>query len=108
MAYVFILINVLLTVYGLLAVKWQVSNAGSMPTTTYEQIHFLIGLVLSPWVISAYFAAFLASISWMIAIRKMELSYAYPFTSLSYVLVIISGAILFRESITIPKIMGLV
>ena len=38
---------------------------------------------------------------------KFELSYAYPFTSLSFVLVLVASALFFREAITVPKVLGL-
>ena len=78
-----------------------------MPEDGNARINFLVHIALNPWVISAYFAAFLASLSWMLAVRQLDLSYAYPFTSLSFVLVLVFSAVLFRESITVPKIMGL-
>ena len=38
---------------------------------------------------------------------KFELSYAYPFMSLAFVMVLILSALLFHESVTITKILGL-
>ena len=39
---------------------------------------------------------------------KFELSYAYPFTSVGFVLVLILSAVFFHEAITIPKVIGMV
>ncbi|SEH05457.1 4-amino-4-deoxy-L-arabinose-phosphoundecaprenol flippase subunit ArnF [Candidatus Venteria ishoeyi] len=38
---------------------------------------------------------------------KFELSYAYPFMSASFVLVFLISVILFQESITMYKVIGL-
>ena len=56
--------------------------------------------------ISAFLAALLASVTWMAAMTKLQLSHAYPFMSLAFVLVIIFSGALFNEPITPPKIIG--
>ncbi|MCX6056601.1 MAG: SMR family transporter [Chloroflexi bacterium] len=107
MDYLYILGTILFTVYGQIITKWQVGLAGPMPADIGEKINFLTRLVHNPWVISSLTAAFLAFLCWVGAMTKFELSYAYPFTSLSFVLVLIISVILFRETVTLPKILGL-
>jgi multidrug transporter EmrE-like cation transporter len=43
----------------------------------------------------------------MAAMTKFPLSYAYPFTSLAFVLVVFLSAIFFNESVTTSKALGL-
>jgi multidrug transporter EmrE-like cation transporter len=107
MSYFYVVITILLTVFGQIAIKWQVMNAGSLPSETSGKFLFLCKLLLNPWIISALAAAFLASISWMAAMTKLQLSHAYPFMSLSFVLVLILTGLLFHEPITWPKITGM-
>ncbi len=107
MGYVYIALTVLLTVYGQLVLKWQVLGAGSIPPDGAEKLIFLLRMLLNPWILSGFLAAFLASLAWMAAMTKFELSYAYPFMSLSFVLVMILSALLFGESVTAPKVVGL-
>jgi multidrug transporter EmrE-like cation transporter len=107
MNYLYILGTILFTVYGQIITKWQVGLAGPMPADIGEKINFLTRLVLNPWIISSLTAAFLAFICWVGAMTKFELSYAYPFTSMSFVLVLIFSVMLFRETVTLPKIFGL-
>lgn len=107
MSYVYIALTILLTVYGQLVIKWQVLEAGPFPEVTVERLLFLARLFQNLWVISALLAAFLASVAWMAAMTKFQLSHAYPFMSASFVLVLICSAILFQEPITTPKIVGL-
>ncbi len=107
MSYLFILATILLTVYGQFIVKWQIMNAGAMPADIRGRVTFLVHVALNPWVISAYIGAFLASLSWMMAVQQLDLSYAYPFTSLSFVLVVLLSPMLFGDSLTLPKVLGL-
>jgi drug/metabolite transporter (DMT)-like permease len=99
--------TVLFTVYGQLVVKWQVANAGTLPLAMGDRIRFLLGLLFNPWIMSGVVAGFLAMLCWMAAMTKFELSYAYPFMSLAFLLVLILSAVLFHEAITAPKVFGL-
>lgn len=107
MNYIYIFLTVLLTVYGQIIIKWQVMKNGILPVSSSEKLAYLFGLLINPWVISGLIAAFLASLTWMLAVSKLQLSYAYPFVSFSFVLVLISGALFFHEVITPFKLIGM-
>ena len=107
MSYVYVLCTVLLTVYGQIAIKWQVLEAGPFPADTGERLQFIGRLLLNPWVISAFAAALLASVLWMVAMTRLELSHAYPFMSLAFVFVMVCSAVFFSEPITPLKITGI-
>lgn len=104
--YLYIAGTILFTVYGQLIVKWQVSQAGSLPTGLAKKIPFLLRLATNPWIISSLSAAFLAFLCWMAAMTKFQLSYAYPFMSAAFMLVLILSAIFFNESLTSWKVIG--
>jgi drug/metabolite transporter (DMT)-like permease len=104
--FAYILATVLFTVYGQLVLKWQVNKAGVMPASALHKIIFLIRLIWNSWILSGMLAGFLAFLCWMAAMTKFELSYAYPFMSLSFLLVLILSAVLFREPMTIAKTVG--
>jgi multidrug transporter EmrE-like cation transporter len=106
MSYFYILCTILLTVYGQLVIKWQVLKAGVFPEYGGQKILFLLHLFLNPWVISAFIAALLASLTWMAAMTKLQLSHAYPFMSLAFILVMLFSGLLLNEPITTPKIVG--
>ncbi|MEP7288188.1 MAG: EamA family transporter [Chloroflexota bacterium] len=108
MPYLFILGMILLTVYGQMIIKWRVSTLGAMPDGFNEKVVYLLSFIFNPWIISSYAAAFVASLFWMGTVRQLPLSYAYPFTSLSFVLVLFLSAVIFHESITVPKIIGVI
>lgn len=108
MSYLYIFLTVILTVYGQIAIKWQVLKAGTLPEALADKILFLLQLLLNPWVISAFAAALLASVFWMAAMTKLQLSHAYPFMSLAFVLVLIASGLFFNEAITPLKIVGIV
>jgi drug/metabolite transporter (DMT)-like permease len=99
--------TVVLTAYSQLIVKWRVSRAGALPVDLAKKAVFLTGLFLDPWILTAILGAFFAGLAWMAAMTKLELSYAYPFMSLSFVLVSIFSGFLFHEAVTAPKVLGM-
>src|SRR5712692_6257157 len=101
-----ILSTILLTVYGQLVVKWRVGRAGPLPVDLAKKAMFLTKLLLDPWILTAIFGALFAGLAWMAALTKFELSYAYPFMSLAFVLVLILSAVFFHEAVTGPKVLG--
>ena len=107
MHYFYILITIILTVYGQLIVKWQVSLAGTFPASVGNKILFLGKLLINPWVISSMAAALLAGMAWMAAMTKLHLSYAYPFMGLTFVLVLVLSGIFFDEPMNWQKTVGI-
>jgi len=104
--FVYIALTILFTVYGQLVIKWQVSGAGEFPPELGEKIVFILRLLLNPWVISSFAAAFIASLTWMAAMTQFELSFAYPFMSLAFVVVMILSIMFLGEQLTWTKIAG--
>lgn len=107
MNYLYIALTILFTIYGQIIIKWQASLAGSLPVGGGDKLLFLLRLVLNPWVLSGFFAAFLASLTWMAAMTKFPLSHAYPFMSMAFVLVMFLSALFFQEPLTWPKVVGM-
>jgi multidrug transporter EmrE-like cation transporter len=106
MSYLYIVLTIALTVFGQIAIKMQVLQAGALPDTPHGKLVFLVRLLLNPWIISAFAAAFLASLSWMAAMTKFQMSYAYPFMSLNFVIVLLLGAWVFNEPLSLTRIAG--
>lgn len=107
MNHFYIFLTVVFTVYGQLIIKWQVGKAGALPAGLTEKGLFLFRLFLNYWILSGFVAAFLASLAWMAAMTKFDLSYAYPFMSLAFVLVLVLSGLFFQEPITWIKIVGM-
>lgn len=99
--------TILLTTYGQLVLKWQVTTPAAPPFRFMDDWPAIVVLLLRPWVISALGAAFLASLCWMAAMSRLELSKAYPFMALNFLLVGLLAIPLFGEALTRPKIAGL-
>jgi drug/metabolite transporter (DMT)-like permease len=98
--------TVLLTVFGQLVFKWRMDLKGEFPEGATNKFQYIIWAYLDPWIISGFAAAFLASMFWSITLTKFELSFAYPFMSLSFILVLFLSTLIFKEPFTINKFIG--
>lgn len=106
--YLYILFTIIFTVYGQLIIKWRIKYYGSLPEDSYEKLIFLISIILDPYILSGFISAFLASLAWMAAMTKFNLSHAYPFMGLNFVFVLILSAWLLNEPLNISKIVGVI
>lgn len=102
----YILATLAFTVYSQLIMRWQVSQAGALPSDLAGKLTFVGHLFLNPWVLTSIVATLLAGISWMLAMSRFEISYAYPWIGLNFVLMLLFGVLLFGEALNMPKIIG--
>ena len=108
MSYFYILATISLTIFGQLLSKWRMETLKKiLPQEGLEKVFFIFTtLIWDPYIIAAYASGFFASLCWFMALSKMELSYAYPFMSISFVLILIFSSIFFGETITWSKMIG--
>jgi len=104
----YIFSTVIFTVYSQLIMRWQVSLAGELPQEFSGKFQYVGSLLLNPWVLSGVVSTFLAGVSWMLAMTKFEVSYAFPFVSLNYVLILFASFFIFNEQLTMAKLIGTV
>lgn len=106
-SYFYIFATIAFTVYGQLILKWRIAQYGALPTGALSKLKFLVFLLFDPFIFSGFAAAFLAALAWMAAMTKFNLSYAYPFMSLNFVLVLVLSVWLLSEPVTLQKVIGI-
>jgi multidrug transporter EmrE-like cation transporter len=99
--------TILLTSYGQLVLKWQTGVPHPPLPGWAGRLPAVVQLLARPWVLSAFAAAFGASLCWMAALSRLELSRAYPFMALNFLLVTLVAIPAFGESMSLAKICGL-
>ena len=102
--------TILFTVFGQILLKWRLSMLHfTLPDTMLsDKLLTLIKLVFDPFIFVGFISAFIASLFWMAAMTKFEITYAYPFMSLSPAIVFLVGVFLLGETFTIGKVLGLI
>jgi multidrug transporter EmrE-like cation transporter len=106
MGYLYIFLTVVLTVYGQIILKWRLNQLAALPEDFTDKIVFLVKAVFDPYIFSSFFSAFIASLTWMAALKEFDLSKAYPFMSLSFIGVLFISYFLFKETLSVQKIIG--
>ena len=105
----YLLLAISFGVISQLIIKWQMSAFVFNDYETWQDKFALaFSMLLNPYIIISLFLTLLAGVTWMIAMTKFEISYAYPFTLLGLVLVTIFSVIFFGESVNTYKISGIV
>ena len=105
--YIYIALTIVFTVYGQIILKWRLTQIGlTLPDEFLMKIKSLTLLIFDPFILSGFISAFLASLAWMAAMTKFELSTAYPFMALNFVLVFLIAVPLFDEIVSWQKILG--
>ena len=105
----YLLLAISFGVVSQLIIKWQMSAFSFNDYETWQNKFTLaFSMLLNPYIMIALVLTLLAGVTWMIAMTKFEISYAYPFTILGLVFVTIFSVMLFGESVNIYKIGGII
>ena len=104
--HLYIVSTILFTVVSQLVMRWQVSLAGELPPDIMGKVKFVAQLFLNPWIFVSISCTLLSGISWMLAMSRFEVSYAYPWVALNFILMLMFGVFLFGESFTAIKVLG--
>ncbi len=104
---IYIVPTVLLVAYSQVILKWRITVYGDFPSDNWERAMFLIKALMDPYIVSGIVAAFIGSLTWMVAISKVPLNVGFPaYYGLTFVLVISCSIWLLNEPITSLKLIG--
>jgi drug/metabolite transporter (DMT)-like permease len=107
-AILYILISVLVGALGQLLLKKGMNDMGqlSLSLPLRQLVGTLLRIGTNPYVFIGLIVYLAATIFWLVALSRVDLSYAYPFASLSYVIMLIASWLLFKESLTPIRLLG--
>jgi len=97
---------IIFNVYSQVSLKMSVVQHGNLPIDLSEKIFFVFKILLSPLGFSSMLSLFFAGVFWILAMSKFDITYAYIFFSLNYVLMLFAGVLFFNEPLTSFKISG--
>ena len=111
MAHLYLASTIATSVYSQMIMKWRISGrfAGlKIPEGVWPKVLTLFTVLFDPFVFSGLVATFISGLCWMATMSKLESGYAYPFTSLGFVLVVLLSYFLFGESLNAWRIWGVI
>lgn len=101
-----ILISVLLNCAAQVLIRKGMLQIGEM--TIRSMISNIGTLITNIWLWIAMFCYAVSILLWMSILSKIEVSFAYPFLSIGYIISAVIGYFFFQESLSIIRIMGII
>jgi drug/metabolite transporter (DMT)-like permease len=100
-----LLISMFLGVVGQVFIKKGLTSLGNLDFST-ALIYSFVKIFLTPFIILGLSLYFLGVFFWLYSLSKVDLSFAYPFVSLSYVIVVIFSCFILGENISYMRWIG--
>jgi drug/metabolite transporter (DMT)-like permease len=105
--HLYIFLSISFAVASQLITKWQMSKVVIEDTMgIFDKFLFAFYMLINPYILLSIFLTLLSGLSWMLVMSKFDISYAYPYTALGFGFVLFFSYILFNESISIYKLLG--
>jgi len=98
-----ILIGIFFASIGQIFLKFGISDTGQISTFTLSS---LLGLIFNIPVLIGLLCYGIGTIFWLIALSREELSFVYPFISLTFIIILFASFFLFSEKIGAMRILG--
>lgn len=105
-AIVYILVSVLAGGIGQVILKKGMADMGPLTLSVGQLGSILWRMATNPYVIVGLGIYAMGTILWLTALSRIELSYAYPFASLGYVIMLVASWQLFHEDISLLRLIG--
>ena len=105
-AIVYILISVLGGAIGQILLKTGMSQMGPLTLSVNQLFHILWRMTTNPYVVVGLGVYVMGTVFWLSALSRVDLSYAYPFASLSYIVMLVASILIFKENITLLRLVG--
>jgi drug/metabolite transporter (DMT)-like permease len=102
----YILISVLAGAVGQILLKKGMSQMGAVTLSPGQLLGVLLRIATNPYVVIGLIIYVCGTVFWLAALSRVDLSYAYPFASLSYVVMLAASWLLFHENITPVRLIG--
>lgn len=102
----YILISVCAGAIGQILLKHGMNNMGAVTLSVDGVPSLLLRLALNPFVVGGLVLYACGTIFWLAGISRVDLSFAYPFASLSYVIMLLASWQLFDEQISLIRLSG--
>ena len=101
----YLLLYIIFSVASQLIIRWRVGGAGALAPGP-ARVHFVLHLLAMPWVWAAFLSTFLAGVMWMLTLGRLDLTYAFPFTGITFLVILLAGAFVFGEPVSAGRVIG--
>jgi multidrug transporter EmrE-like cation transporter len=102
----YVLISVLLNVSGQLCLKKGALAKGPLDLHMNKLLLAVYHAFSNPFIILGLFLYGISAFFWIIALSRVDLSYAYPILSLGYILIMLLSYWFFQENLSTLRVLG--
>ena len=103
----FILFTVLTNAAAQIMLKQGMMSLGPLSFSADTVISRVFQIIFNPWVFLGLTTFVISMASHLFVLSKVDLSFAYPFLSLAYVIVAVVAWMVFKEELGVTKIAGI-
>ena len=104
---IFIVTSVLLNALAQILLKAGMKNFSNIDLKN-NVIQTFMSIAINPYIICGFISYGISILLWLWVLSKVDVSYAYPFQALGYIVVTILAWLLFQENINLTRIIALI
>ena len=69
-------------------------------------LQIALGIGLNPWVVGGLTLYFFGAVVWLFVLAKVQLSFAYPFVGLGFILTMFLGKFVMDDDLSLQRLVG--
>ncbi|MBW1779516.1 MAG: EamA family transporter [Deltaproteobacteria bacterium] len=102
-----ILLGVFLNAFAQISLKQGMRTIGHFAFSFENILPIGTRVILNPFVFAGLLCYVVSVIVWLMALSRVEVSYAYPLLSVGYIVAAFAGQVLFHEALTPVRWIGI-
>jgi multidrug transporter EmrE-like cation transporter len=102
-----ILLGVLLNACAQVVLKLGMTRVGPVDLSARRPIELAISVLLNAWVIGGLACYVLSVGLWLVVLSRVDVSFAYPFLSIGYIVTAFVGYFYFGENVSSMRVSGI-
>ena len=105
--FLLVLFSVACSAFGQIALKYGMASASVQAAlATGGVVPVSTTIAMNPFVVGGLFLYGFSAVVWLFVLARLDVSIAYPFVSLGFVVTMSLGCLLFGEPFTVRKVIG--
>lgn len=103
-----ILSSVSLNAFAQLFIRKGMLKIGSVSLAFDQLFNMVLAVFTNIYLLAGMFSYGISIILWMVVLSKVNVSLAYPFLSIGYIITTVLAYLFFNEPITFQKVVGII
>ena len=104
-----VLVSVAFGMVGQLALKTGMTQVGRIGSQNAQAaVDMALRVVTTPFVIIGLACYGLGAVAWLVVLSRLDLSFAYPFLALNFVLITVASRLVLGEAVPMLRWLGVV